>query len=53
MLIEQTLWGTIDKVQVAIDRIKTFEPPEGYYVAFQGEGFGCHPRSCEAIRGEV
>ena len=36
MLIEQTLWGTIDKVQVAIDRIKTFEPPEGYYVAFSG-----------------
>lgn len=25
-----------DKVEVAIDRIKTFEPPEGYYVAFSG-----------------
>jgi len=33
MLIEQGLFGTIDKVQMAIDRIKTFEPPEGYYVA--------------------
>jgi phosphoadenosine phosphosulfate reductase len=35
-LVEQTLFGQIDKVQVAIDRIKTFEPPEGYYVAFSG-----------------
>ena len=25
-----------DKVHVAIDRIKTFEPPEGYYLAFSG-----------------
>lgn len=25
-----------DKVQVAIDRLKSFEPPEGYYLAFSG-----------------
>lgn len=25
-----------DKVQVSIDRIKTFEPPEGYFLAFSG-----------------
>lgn len=25
-----------DKVQVAIDRLKAFEPPEGYYLAFSG-----------------
>lgn len=25
-----------DKVQVAIERFKTFEPPEGYYLAFSG-----------------
>ena len=25
-----------DKVQVAIDRLKLFEPPEGYYLAFSG-----------------
>lgn len=25
-----------DKVQVSIDRIKSFEPPEGYYLAFSG-----------------
>jgi phosphoadenosine phosphosulfate reductase len=35
-LIEHTLFGDIDKVQVAIDRIKQFEPPEGYYMAFSG-----------------
>lgn len=25
-----------DKVEIAIKRLKTFEPPEGYYVAFSG-----------------
>ena len=25
-----------DKVQVAVDRFKAFEPPEGYYLAFSG-----------------
>ena len=25
-----------DKVQLAIDRLQTFQPPEGYYVAFSG-----------------
>lgn len=36
MLIENTLFGVRDKVQIAIDRIREFEPPEGYYVAFSG-----------------
>jgi len=37
MLIENDLYlGTVDKVKNAIDRIKMFEPPEGYYVAFSG-----------------
>lgn len=32
-----TLDGQVkDKVEIAIQRIKTFEPPEGYYVAFSG-----------------
>lgn len=35
-LVEDTLFGHEDKVQKAIDRLKTFEPPEGYYVAFSG-----------------
>lgn len=26
----------IDKVQIAINRLKNFEPPEGYFVAFSG-----------------
>ena len=28
--------GEIDKVQIAIDRLRAFEPPEGYFVAFSG-----------------
>lgn len=36
-LRETLLDGTIiDKVQIAIDRYKAFEPPEGYYLAFSG-----------------
>lgn len=35
-LRELTLEGERDKVQIAIDRLKAFEPPEGYYVAFSG-----------------
>jgi 3''-phosphoadenosine 5''-phosphosulfate sulfotransferase (PAPS reductase)/FAD synthetase and related enzymes len=36
MLQELTLFGMIDKVKMAIDRIKAFEPPDGYYLAFSG-----------------
>ena len=36
MLIDQTLWGTINKVEVAIKRLRMYEPPEGYYLAFSG-----------------
>jgi phosphoadenosine phosphosulfate reductase len=36
MLLEKTLFETIDKVQTAIERLKHFEPPEGYYLAFSG-----------------
>lgn len=35
-LFEETLFGRVDKVQTAIDRLKAFEPPEGYYLAFSG-----------------
>ena len=34
MLIENTLFGIQDKVQIAIDRLKAFEPSDGYYVAY-------------------
>lgn len=36
MLKEMTLFGEVDKVQTAIDRLKAFEPQEGYYLAFSG-----------------
>ncbi len=36
MLCEETLFGVQDKVQMAIQRLQTFEPPEGYYLAFSG-----------------
>ena len=36
MLIENTLFGEVNKVQEAIDLIKEHEPPNGYYVCFSG-----------------
>jgi phosphoadenosine phosphosulfate reductase len=37
MLIEKHLDGYVrDKVAIAIDRLKAFEPEEGYYLAFSG-----------------
>lgn len=36
MLIERTLFGERDKVQIAIERLKAHEPEEGYYLAFSG-----------------
>lgn len=35
-LVENTLFGTVDKVQVAIDRLKAFEPVDGYFIAYSG-----------------
>lgn len=36
-MIEHDLFGKKrDKVQTAIDRLRAFEPPEGYYLAFSG-----------------
>lgn len=36
VLQELTLFGEVDKVQVAIGRLRQFEPAEGYYLAFSG-----------------
>lgn len=36
MLIDQTLFGTVNKVQAAIDLLRQHEPPEGYYLCFSG-----------------
>ena len=35
MIHQLNIYGK-DKVQVAIDRLKSFEPEEGYYLAFSG-----------------
>ena len=34
MLIENTLFGKVNKVSKSIQRLKSFEPPEGYWLAF-------------------
>ena len=36
MLVENTLFGKLDKVQIALDDLRANEPPEGYYVCFSG-----------------
>lgn len=36
MLKEDTLFGVRDKVEIAKDRLRAFEPEEGYYLAFSG-----------------
>ncbi len=36
MLCEETLFGTQDKVATAIQRLQSFVPPEGYFLAFSG-----------------
>ena len=41
MLKELTLYGTVDKVEVAMARLRLHEPPEGYYVAFSGGKDSC------------
>lgn len=36
MLVEQTLFGERDKVKIAIERLRFYEPEEGYYLAYSG-----------------
>lgn len=36
MLVEETLFGTVDKVAKSIERLKYYEPKEGYFLAFSG-----------------
>lgn len=35
-LLDKNLFFTVDKISIAIDRLRYFEPPEGYYLAFSG-----------------
>jgi len=36
VLVEETLFGTVDKVADSIQLLRDLEPPEGYYLAFSG-----------------
>ena len=35
-LVTETFFGVEDKVALSIEALRTFEPPEGYYLAFSG-----------------
>lgn len=35
-MIDHTLFGTIDKIKISIERLQNFESKEGYYLAFSG-----------------
>ena len=35
-LVTHTLFGIEDKVEIAVERLRTFEPPEGYWLAYSG-----------------
>lgn len=35
-MLDQLNMSGLDRVEVAIKRLQTFEPPEGYYLAFSG-----------------
>ena len=41
MLKESTLFGKVNKVKVAMNRLRLHEPTEGYYVAFSGGKDSC------------
>ena len=41
MLKEKTLFDIVDKVEMSIKRLKSFEPAQGYYVAFSGGKDSC------------
>lgn len=40
-LHEITLFGELDRVQLAVNRLRLNEPKEGYYVAFSGGKDSC------------
>lgn len=36
MLIERTFWGEVNKIEIAMERLRQFCPDEGYHLAFSG-----------------
>jgi phosphoadenosine phosphosulfate reductase len=52
MLVENTLlWGLVDKVEIAIQRLRMYEPPEGYYGADSGGKDSCTVRRLAEMAG--
>lgn len=51
MLVTHTLFDVVDKVEVAIERLRTFEPPEGYYGAFSGGKDSCAIKALARMAG--
>jgi len=41
MILENTIFGEVDMVAIAIERLREHEPPEGYYGAFSGGKDSC------------
>ena len=39
----------MDKVEIAVKRLKSFEPPEGYFVAFSGERTASAYTTCASV----
>lgn len=50
MIHQLNIYGK-DKVQVAIERFKTFEPPEGYFLAFSGGKDSCTIKALADMAG--
>ena len=51
MIRQINMYGN-DKVETAIKRFQTFEPPEGYYLAFSGGKDSCVIKALADMRGE-
>jgi phosphoadenosine phosphosulfate reductase len=51
MLVEQTLFGEVDKVAEAIQVLRDLEPPEGYYLADSGGKDSCTVKELANMAG--
>ena len=51
MLVTNTLFGVVDKVEIALARLREFEPPEGYYGAFSGGKDSCVIKALAKMAG--
>ena len=51
MLKTKTLFEEVDLVGIAVDRLKAFEPAEGYYGAFSGGKDSCVIKELARLAG--